>query len=337
MILAVASGVTLVGPAMAMTVEVQGRFVYATGPVVDDVLKFEEAFAKPGVDTVVFVNSPGGDLWTGLRVGRMIADKKLKTVAAGTCVSACSIMFMGGVERSFSDAFRPAQTLIGIHGAHDSNTKRIDPGRQPQIFAFYKLNMGERFNAEVMNQALYDMEDAGALLRVFDAGRLPQRTAYHCKSAQSMRKTCTDLKDVDALSLGIVTSTTLTKLELPKTFQAVNRLFGQELANPADDLAAQLQALSADKCGMDACRKIMTDYPIAMQNRALAVPVGTGPESLGVGRFANGLRTSKYNDITPQAIDGVRLLVKRAVIHPSPCCAKPPPRPLQFPPRRRLS
>ena len=223
-----------------MTVEVQGRFVYATGPVVDDVLKFEEAFAKPGVDTVVFVNSPGGDLWTGLRVGRMIADKKLKTVAAGTCVSACSIMFMGGVERSFSDAFRPAQTLIGIHGAHDSNTKRIDPGRQPQIFAFYKLNMGERFNAEVMNQALYDMEDAGALLRVFDAGRLPQRTAYHCKSAQSMRKTCTDLKDVDALSLGIVTSTTLTKLELPKTFQAVNRLFGQELANPADDLAAQL-------------------------------------------------------------------------------------------------
>ena len=381
-ILGVASLLLAASVSQAMTVEVHGNRVFASGPVGDDTLKFEEAFAKPGVDTVVFVNSPGGDLWTGLRVGRLIADKKLNTVIAGSCVSACSIMFMGGRERSFSDAFRPAQTLIGIHGAHNRDTKRIDSNQQPQIFAFYKNNMGERFNADIMNQALYDMEDGGALLRVFDNGRLPQRITYHCKSAQSMRKTCTEFKDADALSLGIVTTATLTRLELPKAFQAVNQLFGQELAAPSEDLAAELGILSVDKCGIDACRKLIAEYPTVPQNSALAVPVGLGPDGFGVGRATNrdtvnasylsavylcnhmrgrparlcevqfvndinhrpalqsavaaqakaladlkvpaeknyaneqfgggftratALRTSKYNDITPQAIEGVRL------------------------------
>ena len=124
-----------------MKVEVGGNVVYATGPVESDMQQFREALAKPGVDTVAFVNSPGGDLWTGLTIGRMIAEKRLKTVAAGFCVSACSIMFMGGKERSFSDVFRPAQTYVGIHGAHNRHTKSINPQMQPQIFAFYKQNM----------------------------------------------------------------------------------------------------------------------------------------------------------------------------------------------------
>ena len=369
-------------PSLAMTLEVQGNQVFATGPVGDDTLKFEEALAKPGVDTVVFVNSPGGDLWTALRVGRLIADKKLNTVIAGSCVSACSIMFMGGRERSFSDAFRPGQTFIGIHGAHNRDTKRIDSSQQPQIFAFYKNNMGDRFNADVMNQALYDMEDAGALLRVFDAGRLPKRQAFHCKSAQTLRRACAEFKDVDALSLGIVTTTTLTPVNLPPSFQALNRLFGQELAAPTENLSAELAQLAAEKCGIDACRKVIADYPTVQKNSAVAVRAGTGPEYFGVGSAFNGdtvdasylralhlcnhirgrttqlcevqfvndsgvlpalranvaahakaladlkvpaekhyanenfgggltrataLRTSKYNDITPQGIEGVRL------------------------------
>ena len=55
----------------AMTLEIQDNLVIATGPVDDDYRQFIEAFAKPGIDTVVFVNSPGGALITGLRVGRL--------------------------------------------------------------------------------------------------------------------------------------------------------------------------------------------------------------------------------------------------------------------------
>ncbi len=267
----------------AMTVEVQGRVVFATGPVGDDLAKFEAAFDTPGVDTVAFVNSPGGDLWTGLRVGRLIASRGFNTVAAGSCVSACSIMFMGGKKRSFSDAFRPAQTYIGIHGAHDRTTKAVNPILQPQIFAFYKLNMSDRFNAAVMNQALYDMDDSGSLLRVFDASREPKRVPFHCKSVQTLRKDCSEFKDFDALSLGIVTTNAYTALELPASFKQLPMVLGQELKAAFPDMADQLKQMSDQFCKSDPCRKLISDYSTLKDNKAIAVPVGEA----GVGTTGN--------------------------------------------------
>jgi hypothetical protein len=73
---------------------------------------------------------------------------------------------MGGKERSFSDAFRPSPTYIGIHGAHNKDTGRVNSQLNPQIYAFFKSNMADRFYAEVMNKAFYDMQDADALLRI---------------------------------------------------------------------------------------------------------------------------------------------------------------------------
>ncbi len=91
----------------AMTIETRGNTVYATGELGDDYVKFKEAFAQPGIKRVVFVNSPGGDLWNSMHIGHLIRERGLDTVAAGYCVSGCTVMFMGGKERSFSDAFRP--------------------------------------------------------------------------------------------------------------------------------------------------------------------------------------------------------------------------------------
>ena len=78
----------------AMTLQVVGKQLLATGPIGgDDYLKFKAALDSPTIDTVVLVNSPGGDLWTGLTVGRLIAEKGHRTVAMGQCMSACSIIF----------------------------------------------------------------------------------------------------------------------------------------------------------------------------------------------------------------------------------------------------
>lgn len=283
-------GIWMAFTAHAMKVEVHSNAIYATGPVEDDVVKFQEALAKPGVDTVVFVNSPGGDLWTGLRVGRMIADKGLKTVIAGSCVSACSIMFMGGKERAFSDAFRPAQTFIGIHGAHAKETKTIDARVQPQIFAFYKQNIVERFNADVMNQALYEMEDAGAMLRVFDAQRLPKRVTYHCKSSQSLRKDCTEFKDLDALSLGIVTSKALTSVNLPDGFKQVPTIMGRELTQSFADPTTYFKNLADLQCDVDSCHRLIAAFVARKEHKALATPVG-----------APGLVTVSNRDTAMQA------------------------------------
>ena len=258
-----------------MTVEVQGNQVFATGPVDDDLRKFEEAFAKPGVDTVVFVNSPGGDLWTGLRVGRLIAAKGIKTVIAGYCNSACSIMFMGGKERQFSDAIRPNLTYIGIHGAHNKDTKQINPIMQPQIFAFYKQYMGEKFNADVMNQALYDMEDSGSLLRVFDPQRSTSTLPFHCKSSQTPRDKCTKFEGRDAVNLGVVTSANLVKLELPPAFRQSTAVFGRDLAAEVSDMAAVLGVLAETKCVLPACKDNVKKFLERSENRAIATAVAT--------------------------------------------------------------
>ncbi len=380
--------------ASAMTLETQGNQVFATGPVDDDFRKFEDAFAKPGIDTVVFVNSPGGDLWTGLRVGRMIADKGYKTVIAGSCVSACSIMFMGGKERRFSDAFRPNLTYIGIHGAHNKDTKQVNSQAQPQIFAFYKLNMGDKFNSSVMNQALYDMEDAGSLLRVFDPVRSSKTEPYHCVSSQTLREKCTKFPNTDASNLGIITHTDLAKIDLPNAYKITATVLGKPIDVEIPDLAAYYADLSTRQCLTEGCKTRTVVLSAQPENRAVAVPlqgVGHGtsfnadsptaalvraiyscnhisgqpvrlcePEvvnqydvrplyaaakashpaafskiSLPADKFyaneeyggalttASGLRTSVYNDITPQKLDGISTIGTQALVQ-SLLSAKPP-------------
>ena len=56
-----------------MKLERLGNDLYATGPTVDsDFLSFREAFAKDGVQRLILVIGPGGDLWTGMQVARMV-------------------------------------------------------------------------------------------------------------------------------------------------------------------------------------------------------------------------------------------------------------------------
>jgi rhodanese-related sulfurtransferase len=274
----------IAAPSSAMMLEVQGNMLFATGPVGDDLLKFEDAIAKGGITTVVFVNSPGGDLWTGLRVGRLIADKGYNTVIAGSCVSACSIMFMGGKERRFSSALRPAQTLIGIHGAHNTQTKGVDLTQQPQIFAFYKQHMGDKFNAAVMNQALYQMEDAGSLLRVFDPVRSAKTLPYHCVSSQTPRSKCTSFPDTDAQSLGIITHTDLVSLNLPPAFNVIPTVMGQPLDMLFGDLPGYLADLAQKQCLNASCKTATLNWQNAADHRAIATAVSGQGQGLSINR-----------------------------------------------------
>jgi hypothetical protein len=258
----------------AMTVETHGSTVFATGRVDNDLRKFEEALDKPGVDTVVFVNSPGGDLWTALRVGRLIAGKDVKTVAAGPCLSACAVMFLGGVERRFADAFAPSRTLIGIHGAHNAETKSLEAQVQPQIFAFFKQRMGERFDATVMNQALYEMRDAGAMLVVPESSRNPKAATRFCPAAQSVPADCTIHKDRTALALGVITHDDLAKVALPDAFKPADTVLGR--ASPfgsSADTAQRFAQISDTHCAGEACVRISSQWAGAQGNRAVATRV----------------------------------------------------------------
>lgn len=214
--------VVLAAPAAALTLEAEGRFLVASGEVGNDLAAFSQALADRRIDTVVFVNSPGGDLWTGIRIGRLIADRGLSTVAAGRCLSACAIMFVGGRERRFADAFRATPAYLGIHGAHNRDTRQVDPQLQPQIYAFFRQQTGDRFDSAVMNRALYDMDDARAMLVVPDPSRA-DATVVHCRSGSLPRERCTPIPGVDAVSLGLVTAREPVAVTLPARFGEARR------------------------------------------------------------------------------------------------------------------
>lgn len=266
---------SVVGSAVqAMEVVVHEGDLFATGEVRDnDWTQFKNALETQTVKRVVLVNSPGGDLWTGMRVGRLIAEHKLPTVIAGRCISACSVMFMGGFPRSFSDAFPPSQTYVGIHGPHSKHTKQVDTSQSPQIYAFFKMRMGEQFQTDVMNDALYTMDDGGALLYVYDPVRSVKLAPTHCRSSRTPRAQCTQFSNHSAISLGLVTASELTKLELPTAMAPRNLLPGGELTGESVDIAAVLEALKTTQCSTDRCRASLVEYAGKPDQKALAFPV----------------------------------------------------------------
>lgn len=269
-------------PLMAMTLETKGNILFASGAIADDYAAFDTALKDKQIDTIVLVNSPGGDLWNGLRIARMIAGKSLKTVVAGRCVSSCSLLFMGGKERKFADTHPPGQTYIGVHGPHNKDTHVVSPQAAVELYAFYKMQMGDRFNHEVMNMALQNMKDSSGLLRVYDGVRTPRRDPIQCPSFQSPPSECKWFKEADAYSLGFVTSIHFEKVELPTSMAHAYTLFGQPLTTSYEDYSGFLAGPAKKRCDTFSCEHEMRVFEKADPYNAIAL----APDGEGMGYSA---------------------------------------------------
>jgi len=103
--------------------------ITAQGWITDESVKRfnERASGLPGGATII-LNSDGGDLQGGIALGNAIRAKRLNsrigtiqsnenktnpsfTIQAGRCLSACTLVFLGGVNRSLEPA-----DIIGFHG-----------------------------------------------------------------------------------------------------------------------------------------------------------------------------------------------------------------------------
>lgn len=272
----------------AMTLERVGHDLFATGPTVDqDFLQFKEAFAKGGIERLILVNGPGGDLWTGMQVARMVQDAKITTVASGYCMSACSLIFMAGQARTFGTGSLPRVTMVGIHGAHDRDTKSINPTVMPQMYALYKQQMGDKFDAQVINQALYDIKEASGFLRIRELQRTQEkdRTPWFCPTGQTALDQCQQHTGKDAFSLGVVTQTDTVPLILPDSMKVQLGFFGKSLGAPMVDLHDRAGTLIEGLCkGQLLCKTIgqrtFNNYLSAKHNKAMAI--GWGKTGYGV-------------------------------------------------------
>ena len=104
-----AANVTIVKQEQGFTiVAIEGDLVLADGEKFADLV-------RPLGRTVVVLNSPGGSLFAGLRIGQLIRNRRFLTIVTDgdLCASACALAWIGGVGRYLGPKSR-----LGFHAAY---------------------------------------------------------------------------------------------------------------------------------------------------------------------------------------------------------------------------
>lgn len=201
--------------AQAMELRVAGNEIHLRGQVMGfEFGLFRELLGgHPEVDTIVLRDSPGGDGRTAFRIGEAIRDAGLRTVVAGRCYSACTLIFLGGKSRHFARSSRPEAMFLGFHGAFvedvfDPNAPSQD-GRS-QVRAWIISRTEGKIDREVLDRFVRG-ERRTAILYAFDPLQFTLDygfSLYYCDGTEPRGSTpyseCEKLAGRDALSLGFV-------------------------------------------------------------------------------------------------------------------------------------
>jgi len=98
---------------LAVTVSPDGRTLYVSGPYgIRSEEKVRRALEQHKSLREVVLEGPGGRASAGFEIFRMIRSAKLATRVDTACASACTLAFLGGVERTISPSGR-----LGFHSA----------------------------------------------------------------------------------------------------------------------------------------------------------------------------------------------------------------------------
>lgn len=240
----------LAGAVQALTLHRDGEDLYAAGPIQQgDDLVLRAAHQEAPVRRLVLVNSPGGAFLTSLRIARWVEELRITTVAAGHCLSACSVVFMAGEKRQFAQTLSGQTHLIGIHGPYTPRTGQFSAPGAVIMLSYYRARMGDKFDAAVMEQAVYQMQDPTGLLVVPQAGHAKTSAQpWHCPSNRTRRDLCTRFPDKDGLSLGLLTTDEPSPVRIPPELSRLAERSPIELMDqvPAGGVIARTHPPSLD-------------------------------------------------------------------------------------------
>jgi len=97
-------------------VAMQGSVTSDSSSGFNDVVR-KAAANRCGKPLVLLLESPGGLLFDGIELGEQVRAQGLHTVARYGCASACSLIFLGGVER----VLWGSRAAIGLHQPRQSD------------------------------------------------------------------------------------------------------------------------------------------------------------------------------------------------------------------------
>lgn len=196
-------------PAAAMEFNVVGETLVLSGPVVaSDLVRLRDHLSARPVKLVLLHESPGGDLWNGYQVGNRIREEGLPTAVSGKCESACGLIFLSGVERSFSDGRPLAQTMVGLHGAHATDTRRPLPELAPRMASVIRTMTDRKYPADLLQRTVYT-RNAEDIVYAFHPARYAAPTGgrgvVECLKQTDAQFKCTMIDGLDAIAIGVIT------------------------------------------------------------------------------------------------------------------------------------
>ncbi|MBX9816606.1 MAG: hypothetical protein K2X79_01190 [Burkholderiaceae bacterium] len=195
--------------AHGMELAQHGNTIVLSGPVTgSEFTKVKEAFAlNPKIDLVVLRNSPGGDAWTGYRVGELLREAGVTTAVSGYCNSSCSRMFLGGKYRLFTDDYPADRTYVGFHGHYDGNGN-LDrnsvnkSGLYPWIL---KYSDGKADPDLVMRWIAIEKNKGAANFFHPDVHAALGQSVFFCDGLKTQKPTSCEPIATNALERGVVT------------------------------------------------------------------------------------------------------------------------------------
>jgi hypothetical protein len=134
---------------LAVTASPDGRTLYVSGPYG---MRSEEAVRKALEQhkslREVVLEGPGGRASAGFEIFRMIRSARLATRVDTTCASACTIAFLGGIERTISPSGRLGFHRASFPGMDDDDMHESNRGIRN--FLVYSARLTPEFARKVI-------------------------------------------------------------------------------------------------------------------------------------------------------------------------------------------
>jgi hypothetical protein len=126
--------------------------ILASGPIEDgDVERLSRFLATAPIrnTTAIYLASPGGSLYEGMRLGIFFKDHRIKTVVEGdeVCASACALAFLGGHDKAGKPwRSSSSNSLLGFHAFSSAGSSMQDEN-ETQMVVSHVLQYGREVEA----------------------------------------------------------------------------------------------------------------------------------------------------------------------------------------------
>ncbi|NML43832.1 hypothetical protein HHL11_08735 [Ramlibacter sp. G-1-2-2] len=214
--------------ARAMEFHTVGDTLVLSGPVDGgDLARLRDHMADAHFKLVLLHESPGGDLFNGYQIANWVRSEHLATAVSGKCESACALIFLGGVERSFSDGRPLGETMVGLHGAFHYETHQPLPELSPRMAYVIKTMTDGKYPPDLLKRTVYPLHPDNLVYAFhplrFESG--PKRGVMECQKQTDGDFKCAMLDGLDAIKIGVVTNPEILALpaEVKDVLQRLDR------------------------------------------------------------------------------------------------------------------